>query len=117
MFPFFAVGLTVSETDDDIPLNKKNRPTIWRSKVSDQARELSQKPRYKNEEKKKGGETANAFYFVLMVSKKEAKKIQTYSTTICAQIPMTLTGPKNGYSYMSFFLPPGRPHSHHSYSS
>lgn len=41
---FFAVGLTVSETDDDIPLNKKNRPTIWRSKVSDQARELSQKP-------------------------------------------------------------------------
>lgn len=51
---FFAVGLTVSETDDDIPLKKKkNRPTIWRSKVSDQARELSQKPRYKNEEKKK----------------------------------------------------------------
>lgn len=42
---FFAVGLTVSETDDDIPFKKKkNRPTIWRSKVSDQARELSQKP-------------------------------------------------------------------------
>lgn len=43
-----------------------------------------------------------------MVSKKEAKKIQTYSTTICAQIPIILTaGPKNGYSYMSFFSLPG----------